>query len=287
MVTGASGFLGSRLANHFATLGYDVHAIVRTSSNLDRLKKSEMSICLASNYETPTEIIKNIAPDFIVHTACSYGRKNESSFEVFETNTYLGMQLINGVLRQEKPCTFINTGTVLNSDVSLYALSKNQFSTLGKQIAETQSGTLKFVDVALQHMYGPGDSSSKFTTHVIQSCMRNSVDLKLTAGTQQRDFVYIDDVVSAYTTLIKKAEELSTFERVELGSGVAPTVREYVELVKKLTASSTELLFGAIPFRQGEEMLHVANITRLNQLGWSTNYSLEQGLLTTIEQENI
>lgn len=287
LVTGASGFLGSRLANHLATLGHEVHATVRKTSNFERLKKPNITLCLISDYESPSHIVERVSPDFIVHTACSYGRKTESPLEVFETNTYLGMQLIDGALKQNKPCTFINTGTVLNSDVSFYALSKNQFSTIGKQITLTQTGELKFIDVALQHMYGPGDSPTKFTTHVIQSCMRNEAALKLSAGVQKRDFIYIDDVVSAYETLINKACELSKFERIELGSGVAPTVREYVELVKRLTVSTTELLFGEIPFRPGEEMLCIANNERLNQLGWMASHSLEQGLLATIKQETI
>lgn len=287
MVTGASGFLGSKLTNHLAKQGHRVHAIVRKTSNVEKLKEPNISLCVMSDYESPSRIVELVKPDFIVHTACSYGRKTESPLEVFETNTYLGMQLIDGALRQNKPCTFVNTGTVLNSDVSFYALSKNQFSTIGKQITLMQAGQLKFIDVALQHMYGPGDSPTKFTTHVIQTCMRNEAALKLSAGVQKRDFIYIDDVVNAYEALINNAAELSTFERIELGSGVAPTVREYVELVKQLTRSSTELLFGEIPFRPGEEMLCIANNERLNQLGWMVSYSLEQGLLATIKQEKI
>lgn len=287
LVTGASGFLGSNLANYFVEQGYVVHALLRKSSNRDRLKGSKIQIDLLCDYDNPAQLVERISPDFIVHTACSYGRNNESPLEVFAINNLIGMQLIDGALKQKKPCTFINTGTVLNSEVNFYALSKNQFSELGQRIALTQRRQLRFIDIALQHMYGPGDSPTKFTTHVIHSCLRNEAALKLSAGTQKRDFVYIDDVLSAYGTLINKATELPVFERIELGSGVAPTVREYVELVKQLTRSSTELLFGEIPFRPGEEMLCISNNERLNQLGWMANYSLEQGLLATIKQEKL
>lgn len=240
-----------------------------------------------SDYQSPSHFVEHLAPDFVVHTACSYGRNGESALEIFESNTHFGMQLLAGVIALDKPCTFINTGTVLDSDVSLYALSKNQFSELGRHIALTQKGRLRFVDVALQHMFGPGDSVSKFTTHVIQSCIRNEISLKLSAGTQKRDFIFIDDVVGAYATLINKASELPAFDCIELGSGTAPAVREFVEQVKKLTGATTELLFGEIPLRPGEQMLCVADTNKLKQLGWTPNYTLEQGLVATIEQERI
>lgn len=262
-----------------------MYALVRKSSSLDRIDQTKVTVCVGSDFKSPSHAVEQLAPDFLVHTACSYGRNNESPLEVFVSNNLFGMQLIDGALRLTKPCTFINTGTVLNSNVSVYALSKNQFSEWGQRIALTHEDQLQFIDVALQHMYGPGDSPSKFTTHVIQSCLRNETTLKLSAGTQKRDFIYIDDVLSAYRTLINKASELQSFEQVELGSGVAPTVLEYVELVKKLTGSSTELSFGDIPFRPGEVMLCVADNSRMNALGWSPNYSLEQGLVATIEQE--
>lgn len=287
LITGASGFLGSNLANYFAEQDHVVHALVRESSNCDGLKNSKIEVDLLCDYDNPAQLVERISPDFIIHTACSYGRNSESPLEIFSTNNLFGMQLIDGALKLAKPCTFVNTGTVLGSEVSFYALSKNQFSELGQRIALTQQGQLQFIDVALQHMYGPGDSPSKFTTHVIHSCLRNEAVLRLSAGTQKRDFVYIDDVLGAYGTLVRKATELPIFERIELGSGAAPTVREYVELVKELTNSSTNLLFGEIPFRPGEAMQCVADNSRLNELGWYPNYSLQKGLLATIKQERI
>jgi CDP-paratose synthetase len=286
LVTGASGFLGSKLANHFASQGHQVHAVVREASNLDRLNQDLMVNCQRLDLTSPSSIVKSIKPDFIVHTACSYGRHDETPMDIFAANTYFGMQLLDAAQALDKPCVFINTGTVLDSSVSFYALTKNQFSALGEQIALLGKSQLKFIDVALQHMYGPGDSPSKFTTHVIQSCMKNTTSINLSAGTQRRDFIYIDDVINAYSTLVENADQLLHFERVELGSGTAPTVREFVEQVKVLSNSSTKLLFGEVPFRTGEQMLCVANTTRMNQLGWQAKFSLKQGLDATIKQEN-
>src|SRR5690606_3546497 len=114
---------------------------------------------------------------------------------------------------------------------------------------------LQFVNIRLQHMYGPGDDPSKFTSHVFHACQRHQPQLALTAGEQRRDFIYIEDVVSAYGVVAGKLNELSTSDQVDVGSGNAPSVRSFVEQVHLLTGSRTELKFGAIPYRANEAML--------------------------------
>ena len=134
-------------------------------------------------------------------------------------------------------------------------------------------------------MYGPGDDTSKFTSLVLHACHRNDPALKLTAGAQARDFIYIDDVVSAYDALFTQRHRLDSVEDIEVGSGVAPTIRQFVETAHRLTASRTELLFGAMPYRANEAMHCMANVARMTQLGWSPAFDLNAGLKKTIELE--
>jgi nucleoside-diphosphate-sugar epimerase len=54
--------------------------------------------------------------------------------------------------------------TILNEYISTYALSKHQFAEWGKSFAN--SGALKFINIRLEQLYGPGDDANKFTTHV-------------------------------------------------------------------------------------------------------------------------
>ncbi|MEZ9922358.1 NAD-dependent epimerase/dehydratase family protein, partial [Vibrio breoganii] len=70
--------------------------------------------------------------------------------------------------------------------------------------------------------------------------------MQLTQGTQRRDFVYIDDVVSAYKVLIQNLINLRDQETIPVGSGVAPTIRELVEVIHSCSNSKSELEFGAV-----------------------------------------
>ncbi|PTT90007.1 hypothetical protein DBR42_06820, partial [Pelomonas sp. HMWF004] len=223
---------------------------------------------------TPAEIaaaVREAAPDAIVHTACSYGRQGETPLHVMNANLVLGTALLQAVLddatRDTGPVTFLNTGTVLAPDVSLYALSKTQFSAWGAALAAQSPQQLRFIDLRLQQMYGPGDDRSKFTTHVIEACRRDEPRLALTAGEQRRDFIHIDDVVQAYDCVLAQRGNFQASDAIDVGSGEAVTMRSFVELAKQVTGASTVLDFGAVPYRPNEAMLCVANTSRLHDLG--------------------
>lgn len=287
LITGAAGFLGSSLCHHLIGQGYQVVALVRPQSNLSRLQGLSVQLVELIDYHSLAEQVSMLGVDGIIHTACSYGRKGESLQQVVEANYLLGVSLLQGCISAGRPVVFLNTGTVLQSSVGLYAITKNQFSELGMQLcAGPQGPNIQFIDIALQHMFGPGDDVSKFTTHVLRSCLSNVECLPLTEGTQRRDFIYIDDVISGYSTLLEQADKLNKAERVELGSGYAPTLREFVEMVHQLSNSKTKLEFGAVPMRAGDAPICVANIQRLQQLGWSPTYSLQEGIKKTIQMES-
>lgn len=287
LVTGASGFLGSALAIHWLCRGHQVALLLRTTSQLHRLRELDASFDIGrctTDAETDA-FVREIQPEVVVHTACAYGRQGETSLQLFDANLRLGLVILQALQHAAQPVTFINTSSALAPNVSPYALSKNQFSQWGRMLAKESGGQLRFVNVLLEHMYGPGDDASKFTTHVLHTCHRNEAVLKLTAGEQARDFIYIDDVVSAYDTLLTQRHQLGTVQEIEVGSGVAPSIRQFVETAHRLTASRTKLLFGALPYRANEAMHCLANVACMTELGWAPANDLNAGLKKTIELE--
>ena len=288
LLTGATGFLGSALARHWASAGREVHALVRATSSRRRLEGIGSGLVVhVLDGVGADAVVADVRPDAIVHTACAYGRAGESPRQIFEANLAFGIELLQAVLAGDRHVTFINTGSVLDPDVSLYALSKRQFSDWGAQLAPREPSLLRFVDLRLQHMYGAGDDPSKFTTHVLQACLRNDPELMLTAGEQLRDFIHVDDVVSAYDVVLAQSDSLPAQEPIEVGSGNAPSIREFVETVHRLTGSTTQLSFGAIPYRANEAMLCRANTARLQSLGWRPTFDLASGLQETIRKESL
>lgn len=286
LITGGSGFLGSALAKHFLGLGQSVSLLLRTGSQLSRFKDHDIDglrVGRCAGDEEIAQFIHDVQPQIIVHTACAYGRVGERVVDVIDTNLRFGLQILEATKSIKHPVTFINTGTVLEPTVSDYALSKHQFVAWAKRFVAASGKRLQFINMLLQHMYGPDDDPSKFTTHVLKACSENKSTLDLTLGEQHRDFVYIADVVSAYVTIVEQRHTLGAVQDIETGSGEAPSVREFVETVHQLTNSTTTLNFGAIPYRANEAMLCRADISKLKEMGWAPKYSLMSGLKETIE----
>ena len=132
-------------------------------------------------------------------------------------------------------------------------------------------------------MYGPNDDKSKFTTSIFGSLKKNMPKIELTPGEQKRDFIYIDDVVGAYILLLNKRNIGLQFSEYDIGSGKAVSIREFVELAKKISKSDTILIFGAKPYSHHEIMTSVANISPLTKLGWKPSIELPYGIKECFE----
>lgn len=287
LITGAGGFLGSSIAIKLSQSNNRVSILVKRSSTLKRLSKYNSNF-LTGFTETDEEIIsfiQKINPDIVIHTACSYGRKQENIITIYDINTRLGLVILNAISKLNKPVTFINTDTVLNEDVNAYALSKKQFVKWGKLIAFNSSEKIKFINIILQSTFGPNDDTIKLIPHLLESSINNVKYLDLTPGEQKRDFIFIADVVDAYMIIINKSKFLQNFIDVDVGSGTAVSIKEVARTIIQLTKSKTELRFGALPYRYSEPMLCVANTTYLRSLGWRPMYTLESGLKKIIEAE--
>ena len=287
LLTGVTGFLGSHLAKALLAAGYEVVALKRKSSSLNRIK----SICADISFVDIDgldfdDLFRDYGKiDAIIHTATCYGRNKESVSEIFSANTEFPLRLLDAGSRVGVE-SFLNTDTILDKYLNLYALSKNQLLQWGKFFSK--QGSIRFGNIRLEHFYGSDEDPTKFSAYVINSCLNNVPELKLTVGEQKRDFIYIDDVVSAYMILLDKiGSSNSSFVEFDLGSGRSVTIREFVETAHRLSASRTHLAFGAIPYRVGEVMHSEADITGLTALGWQCRYDIEAGLKKVIDQERM
>lgn len=222
--------------------------------------------------------------DAVVHSATCYGRNKESRLEIFDANTWFPLRLMEAAVVRRTPL-FINVDTTLPENLNEYSLSKAQFRAWGEFVAGKKQ--IHFSNIRAEHFYGPGDSINKFTTYVLDVCMRNEQELALTKGEQKRDFVYIDDVVAALETVLEKGLVSGPgFEEYPIGSGHAISIKDFVETVHRLTNSSTRLVFGALPYREGEAMYSCADLSAIRALGWQPKIGLEEGVRRMMESCN-
>jgi CDP-paratose synthetase len=279
LLTGATGFLGSHLLEALLVQGYKVTILKRSTSDTWRIHHllEQVSSFDVDQVEIE-EAFKAGKVDAVIHTACSYGRHGQPAHEVVETNLLFALKVLDAATFFSTD-TFFNTDTLLPKYLNGYSLSKKHFSEWLKQ----RSQTIKVVNLKLEHMYGPKDDQTKFVPWVIGQLEQGVSRIPLTEGSQQRDFIYIDDVVSAYLLALQKAEQLPAYTELDVGTGELTSVRDFVSAIysayKRLNPSiTTQLGFGDIPMREGEMMTFEVDNSALKGLGWCTATKMTDGL---------
>ena len=281
LVTGSTGFLGKKITSRFIENEWHVGILLRGGGIENSYNNIGVITKCKENGINITNVvpIEDFNPNIIVHLACCYGRQGEKLSLMNDVNVRLGLRLIESVLSKDSnSLLFLNAGTSLNPEISNYALSKHQFSQWGKSMALSEGARLNFIDVRIQQMYGENDDRSKFSGNVIEACRNNEPKIDMSPAEQYRDFIYVDDVVFAFETIIKNAASLNQYEVIELGSGNAVRLRDFAELVRSISGATTVLNIGATQYRKGEQMYSVADLSRMNEFGWNPKYSLRSGI---------
>jgi dTDP-glucose 4,6-dehydratase len=92
-------------------------------------------------------------------------------------------------------------------------------------------------------------------------------------GSQTRSFCYVDDLVRGLYLLATSTEHLP----VNLGNPGEFTILELAETVIRVTGSSSEIVFEALPV--DDPQVRQPDITRAKQvLGWEPTVTLDEGL---------
>lgn len=285
-ITGVTGFLGSHLARSLVRQGWAVHGLKRSTSDLSRLRDVTEYVTFHDVDREPLAgLFEGQPPDAVIHLATSYGRQEEPPSQVVATNVVFPLTLLERATRFGVR-VFINAANTYTLDykyLQLYTLSKQQFAEWGRLL--TPSG-MRFVNLRLFHPYGPGDRSSKFVPQMIRSCLASNGDIRLTPGEQCKDFLYVQDFLTAVHTLLDAPGRLPEgFITLDCGSGRAVSIREFVETVHRVTGSRSALRFGALPYRENEIMFSQADPAALRALGWEPKVSLEQGIKNILQED--
>jgi len=287
LLAGATGFLGSYLLKSFVKNDYKVIALKRSTSNTYRIDDclNDVTVYDIDKVDLST-IFKNHSIDIVINTVTNYGRKDIQIPSIVNTNLIFGLKLLEESINSNVKA-FINTDTLLDRNINTYALSKSQLVDWMKFLSNKNT---KMINIKIEHMYGPLDDENKFIYWLINQLKQNVEKIDLTSGIQKRDFIYIDDILNAYRIIIKNIESFLNYEEFELGSGTSIKVKSLVErIVEELSVNytiSTKLNFGAIAYRDNENMEMKVNVEKLFNLGWEAKVSLEDGIKKIISKEN-
>ena len=299
LITGGAGFIGANFVYKFLDLGYEVNLLEKQEVNLWRLEAARKKIRLhyldLKNSNKLESLITYLKPQIILHFAAlgTYPRKQQELKEIIETNLLGTINLVNACSKIKFKC-FINTGSsseygmeerpMKENDLlepnNLYGITKAA-ATMYCQNTARKLG-LPIATVRPFAVYGYFEERERLIPTIIKSCLTNT-ELKLSSLNSVRDFIFIEDVIDAYLTIIENIQEIKG-EIFNLGTGIQTTIDDVVNLIKKITQSNMKPQYGQIKPAQYEPKSWVADISKIkNILNWRPKYNLEEGLKKDIE----
>lgn len=158
-----------------------------------------------------------------------------------------------------------------------YAWAKRACSDLLVTLARTEAFPASVARLFL--VYGPGQDQNRLVPQTIRACL-DGEPFAVTEGRQLRDFCFVADAADGLARLA--LSDAARGEIVNVASGRAVSVREMVEAVVRVIGRG-EPQFGARPYRAGESMLLVADVTKAaDLLEWSPATDLDSGLRQTV-----
>jgi len=288
LITGANGFLGSHILKLLLKEGYHPILLLRATSDLWRIEEvlDQCDIFVLNEAEQNLKNVFNSHEIYgVIHTATEYGRDQPLS-QLLKTNVIFPVELIEHGIRSNIK-VFINADTFFAKPQFKQTYLNNY--TESKRILEKflvqLSQDVLVCNLRLEHVFGENDSPQKFVTAIINKLNENEKEILLTEGTQKRDFIYIEDAANAFIHVLKFADNKNGYKEFQIGTGKSISIRAFVEEAARVTHSESNLIFGALPTREGDIKDSFADNANLIALGWEPKFDLQLALANLLLQD--
>ena len=289
-LTGATGFIGRRLTQALLDLGCAVSALVLPSDAQALPEEVRPYAGDVTDPGTLADVLADVRPTVVFHLA-AIGMTNPSlsmgAACRVNVNGVINMldsvHDVAGVQRVVLVGSSHEYGARRSDDeldpFNAYGASKVAAWAFAR--AAYNAWGLPVVWVRPFQVFGPGQHYKALVPASILAAIGQD-DFPMTRGEQQRDFIFVSDVVEG---LLAAGRVPDIDGRVlDLGSGQLRSVRQVVERIWSLAGAEGRLLAGALPYRAGEVPAIPANVQRTRLLtGWEALTSLDEGLMLTID----
>jgi UDP-glucose 4-epimerase len=284
LVTGASGFIGSRLCERLLQAGAEVHGVSRSEQRSAVVRWWATDV---SDTDCMLALIREVRPDVIFHLASHVrgSRELDAVLPTLHANLLSSVNVLLGAAEVDSRVALAGSLEEPDSEdrnpvpVSPYAAAKFAAGAYGRMFHDLYDVPVVMLRIFM--VYGPGQrDETKLVPYVITSLLRGESPA-LSSGTRPVDWVYVDDVVDALIASVTTDKAVG--ETLDVGSGVLTPIGSVVEDIVDLMRPSVEPRFGALSDRPNER-IRVADVERTQAvLGWAPRTPLIRGLAETID----
>jgi len=255
LVTGAAGFIGSKICTELIKKNYSIIGCddFSTGSKKNIIKGIKFIKIDLSNKKAINKLPKNI--DYIFHLAGqSSGEKSfEDPLDDLKRNFISTYNLINYAKEKKIKNFFYASSMSVYGDLVGKARVKDfckplSYYGLHKKLSEdyiiNNSNNFNFIIFRMFNVYGPGqdlfnDKQGMVSIYLASILKKNKIIVKGSIK-RYRDLIYIDDVVDIWIEGLKNKKMKNKI--INLGTGQKTKVSQMLEILKKLHATKSKVI---------------------------------------------
>lgn len=311
IVTGGAGFIGSNLIHALNKKGEDDILLVDNLTNGHKMQNiADLNIADYLDKQTFIERLEN--PNFLTHVrgvfhqgACSATTEWNGHY-VMENNYEYSKRLLAWCQSKQVPFIYASSASVYGmgengfrvdraceKPINMYAYSKFQFDQYVRRIlprATSQIVGLRYFNVYGSREQHKGSMSS--TAFHFNNQLKAGDEVKLFAGCdgyangeQERDFVYVDDVVVVNLWFLENSQKSGIFN---IGTGKAQTFNAMAQAVIDWHKRGT---IKYIPFPEhlkgAYQSFTQADLSNLREAGYNKEFmTVQQGVADYLNKLN-
>ena len=304
LISGATGFIGSHLAELCVEKGFDVIAFDRynPNNNWGWLEESEykhdMQVILGDvrDYDSVTKSMKGcnavfhlaalIGIPYSYTSPLAYIRTNiEGTYNVLEAAKNLDLEQVLVTSTSETYGTAQYTPIDEKHPLvgqSPYSASKIAADQLA--ISYYRSFDLPVKIVRPFNTYGPRQSARAVIPTIISQIFDKKKSIKLGNLSPTRDLTYVTDTCNAFLDIYKSNSLFGEVTNIGMNSEIS--IGDLADLIAKLMDSDITIKSSEERIRPGNsevERLFCDNAKLLKHISWKPNYTLEQGIAEVIK----
>ncbi|SOE69815.1 Nucleoside-diphosphate-sugar epimerase [Burkholderia sp. D7] len=298
LLTGASGFVGRRLAQMLVAADLNVTCVGRAPCVIRGVENVLVEALTVEQIERA--LAPNSCFDGVVHLAAAgVAPTDRDSTTIFRVNAFLAPQMVSLAAKVGARAVVLAGSSAeyrspkqsepLDEEAPLETSKLYGASKAAGGILALANGTAENIAVGvlrLFNVYGPGEGAHRLLPSLVRDLIARQ-PVQLSAGTQVRDFVYVDDVcaglIAALTALADKKMLPGAYN---VASGTGNSVGDFARAVAHaVNADLTLLKFGSLPFRPDDLPYVVGSPAKLRDAcGWHAATPLADGIAQALRE---
>lgn len=297
LVTGGAGFIGSHVVDGLIDEGHSVVVVDDLSTGKkEYLNRRAVFYHLDIRSPDLREVFATERPELVNHHAAQVDVRRSVADPTFDAavNIVGSVNVLECARRHgvEKFIYASTGGAVYGEPVYLPCDENHPLNPIcpygmSKLVAERylhlyrQNHGLEYTVLRYANVYGPRQDpfgEAGVVAIFAQQLSHGEQVIINGNGEQERDFVYVDDVVRANIMTINQ----SGAQTYNLGTGVGTSINQLFSLMKDMAGYERDPAYG--PARPGETFkIYLDSGKAHRQLGWQPLVALEEGLMKTID----